>query len=440
MIYLSELRRRTPDELRAFAHSIGVDTAGLKKEKLIFDIFKQLTVQGHSICAEGVVEVLSDGFGFLRYHQSNYLPSPSDIYIAPSYIQNHRLLTGSVLSGVISAPTNEETHFSLEKILSINLTPGDQGVRAIPFESLTPLFPTRRIHLELPLETGNVTSVATRKHSHSLTNQSLILRSIDLIAPLGFGQRALIVAPPRTGKTVIMQALIKAIQVNHPQAFIMVLLIDERPEEVTEMERFVKGEVIASTFDEPAERHIQVAEMVIEKAKRLVEAKKDVVIFLDSITRLARAYNTVVPSSGKTLTGGVDSGALQKPKRLFGAARNVEEGGSLTIIGTALVETGSRMEEVIFEEFKGTGNSEIHLDRKLAERRIFPAIDVGRSGTRKEELLVEEETIKKRWVLRRVLGSMGQSESAEFLLDKLRQTKTNGDLFDVMNKPLGQVV
>lgn len=371
---------------------------------------------------QGVLEVLPDGFGYLRTLRSNYLPSSEDVYLLPHHIKTYQLRTGDVVEGWAKAPRDPERYFSLHKVLAVNFEKAVMPRSFISFDHLTPLFPTRKMNLEGDNQTGP-------------QNKDLTLRVIDMICTIGFGQRALIVAPPRTGKTVIMQTMIKSIMKNHPKVHLMVLLIDERPEEVTEMQRTVKnGEVISSTFDEPAYRHVKVAEMVLAKAKRLVETGKDVVIFLDSITRLARAYNAVVPSSGKVLTGGVDSNALQKPKRIFGAARNVEEGGSLTIVATALVDTGSRMDEVIFEEFKGTGNAEIVLERKLADKRIFPAIDIARSGTRREELMVDPALLQKKWVLLRIVNPMGPGESTEFLLDKMRHTKTNAEFFETMNR------
>ena len=384
----------------------------------MFAILKQLAENDVAIFGAGVLEVLQDGFGFLRSPEANYLPGPDDIYVSPSQVRRFGLRTGDTVEGQIRSPKDGERYFALLKVNSINFDPPESTRHRINFDNLTPLYPDQKLGLD----------------TQDPTVKDMTARVIDLTAPLGKGQRALIVAPPRTGKTMILQNLARSIATNHPEVYLLVLLIDERPEEVTDMDRSVKGEVVSSTFDEPAQRHVQVAEMVIEKAKRLVEHKKDVVILLDSITRLARAYNTVVPSSGKVLTGGVDANALQRPKRFFGAARNIEEGGSLTIIGTALIDTGSRMDEVIFEEFKGTGNSEIVLDRKLADKRTFPAIDIGKSGTRKEELLVDKATLSKMWVLRRILMPMGVTDSMEFLLDKLKQTKSNDDFFDSMNQ------
>jgi len=416
---LRELKAKTPAELLTFAEELQIENAGtLRKQDMMFAILKALAEKDQAIYGEGVLEVLQDGFGFLRSPQSNYLPGPDDIYVSPSQVRKFGLRTGDTVEGQIRSPKEGERYFALLKVNNINFEDPDRVRHRINFDNLTPLYPNSRLKLE----------------QQDPTKKEFTTRVIDLIAPLGKGQRALVVAPPRTGKTVMLQNIAQAISVNHPEAYLIVLLIDERPEEVTDMARSVKGEVISSTFDEPAARHVQVAEMVIEKAKRLVEHKRDVVILLDSITRLARAYNTVVPSSGKVLTGGVDANALQRPKRFFGAARNIEEGGSLTIIATALIDTGSRMDEVIFEEFKGTGNSEIILDRKLSDRRIFPAIDITKSGTRKEELLVDKATMTKMWVLRRILLPMGMTDAVEFLLDKLKHSKTNGDFFDSMNQ------
>jgi len=384
----------------------------------MFGILKQLAENSVTIRGSGVLEVLSDGFGFLRAPESNYLPGPDDIYISPSQVKRFGLRTGDTVEGEIRAPKDGERYFALLKVESINFEDPDAVRHRINFDNLTPLYPDEKLTFELPFNPENKNNTP---------------RVIDLISPMGKGQRGLIVAPPRTGKTMMLQSIAHAISTNHPEVYLLVLLIDERPEEVTDMQRSVNGEVISSTFDEPAVRHVQVTDMVIEKAKRLVEHKRDVVILLDSITRLARAYNTVVPSSGKVLTGGVDANALQRPKRFFGAARNVEEGGSLTIIATALIETGSRMDEVIFEEFKGTGNSEVVLDRKLSDKRVFPAIDVTKSGTRKEELLVEKQTLSKMWVLRRILMQMGPVDAMEFLSDKMRHSKTNEDFFEQMN-------
>ncbi len=417
-VKLSELKAKTPTELTAFAEEVEVENAStMRKQELMFAILKQLASKDVEIIGAGTVEVLQDGFGFLRSSDSNYLPGPDDIYISPTQIRRFGLRTGDTVEGPIRGPKDGERYFALLKVNTINFENPEKIKHKVHFDNLTPLFPTKRFKLELD----------------NPTKKDFSPRIIDIVAPIGKGQRALIVAPPRTGKTVLMQNIAQSITLNHPECYLIVLLIDERPEEVTDMQRSVKGEVIASTFDEPATRHVQVAEMVIEKAKRLVEHGRDVVILLDSITRLGRAYNTVVPSSGKVLTGGVDANALQRPKRFFGAARNIEEGGSLSIIATALIDTGSRMDEVIFEEFKGTGNSEIILDRKVSDKRIFPAIDITRSGTRKEELLVPPDALKKTYVLRRILNPMGVTDAIEFLLDKLRQTKTNSDFFDSMN-------
>ena len=415
---LSELKAKSPAELLSFAEKHEVENAStLRKQELMFAILKELASQEVDITGEGVVEVLSDGFGFLRSPDANYLPGPDDIYVSPSQIRRFSLRTGDTVEGQIRSPKEGERYFALLKVNSINFEDPEAIRHKVNFDNLTPLYPDERLNMEV----------------QDPTTKDRSARIIDLVAPLGKGQRGLIVAPPRTGKTVLLQNIAQSIATNHPECYLIVLLIDERPEEVTDMQRSVKGEVISSTFDEPASRHVQVAEMVIEKAKRLVEHKRDVVILLDSITRLGRAYNTVVPSSGKVLTGGVDANALQRPKRFFGAARNIEGGGSLTIIATALIDTGSRMDEVIFEEFKGTGNSEIVLDRKIADKRVFPAIDITKSGTRKEELLVEPDILKKMYVLRRILNPMGTIDAMEFLIDKLRQTKANSEFFDSMN-------
>jgi transcription termination factor Rho len=415
---LRELKAKTPAELLAMAENHGVEGASaMRKQDMLFAVLKIIGEKAdQTITGEGVLEVLPDGFGFLRSPEANYLPGPDDIYVSPSQVRKFNLRTGDTVEGEIRSPKEGERYFALLKVNKINFEDPEKARHRIGFDNLTALYPTKHLKLEMP----------------DPTKKEYTSRIIDLICPLGKGQRGLIVAPPRTGKTVMMQNIAHAIALNHPEVYLIVLLIDERPEEVTDMARSVKGEVISSTFDEPATRHVQVAEMVIEKAKRLVEHKRDVVILLDSITRLARAYNTVVPSSGKVLTGGVDANALQRPKRFFGAARNIEEGGSLTIIATALIDTGSRMDEVIFEEFKGTGNSEIILDRKLSDRRTFPAIDITKSGTRKEELLVDKATMSKMWVLRRVLLPMGVTDAMEFLLDKLKYSKTNNDFFDSM--------
>jgi transcription termination factor Rho len=415
---LQDLKSKSPTELLSFAEEHQVENAStMRKQELMFGILKRLADSDVEITGEGVVEVLQDGFGFLRSPDANYLPGPDDIYVSPSQIRRFSLRTGDTVEGQIRSPKEGERYFALLKVNSINFEDPDKARHKVHFDNLTPLYPDERFKMEI----------------EDPTKKDLTARVIDLVSPLGKGQRALIVAQPRTGKTVILQNIAKSITANHPECFLIVLLIDERPEEVTDMQRTVKGEVISSTFDEPASRHVAVAEMVIEKAKRLVEHGRDVVILLDSITRLGRAYNTVVPSSGKVLTGGVDANALQRPKRFFGAARNIEEGGSLTIISTALIDTGSRMDEVIFEEFKGTGNSEIVLDRKVADKRVFPAIDILKSGTRKEELLVPKGDLQKIFVLRRILSSMGVVDAIEFLLDKLKQTKTNSEFFDSMN-------
>jgi transcription termination factor Rho len=415
---LQELKRKTPAELLAFAEELQIENASsLRKQDMMFAVLKQLAENDVPILGDGVLEVLSDGFGFLRSPEANYLPGPDDIYVSPNQVRRFGLRTGDTVEGQIRSPRDGERYFALLKVNRINFEEPDRLRHRINFDNLTPLYPEEKIELELK----------------DPTTRDLTTRVLDLITPLGKGQRALIVSPPRTGKTVMLQNIAHALAGNHPEVYLIVLLIDERPEEVTDMARSVKGEVISSTFDEPATRHVQVAEMVIEKAKRLVEHKRDVVILLDSITRLARAYNTVVPSSGKVLTGGVDANALQRPKRFFGAARNIEEGGSLTIIATALIDTGSRMDEVIFEEFKGTGNSEIVLDRKVADKRTFPALDITKSGTRKEELLVDRGVLAKMWVLRRVLMPMGTNDGLEFLINKLKESKNNSEFFDAMN-------
>ncbi|MCH9807101.1 MAG: transcription termination factor Rho [Alphaproteobacteria bacterium] len=416
-IKLEDLKLKSPTELLSFAEETGVENAStLRKQELMFATLKQLAMNDVEIIGTGVVEVLLDGFGFLRSPEANYLAGPDDIYISPSQIRRFALRTGDTVEGHIRSPKDGERYFALLKVNKINFEEPEAVKHKIHFDNLTPLYPTDWLKMEI----------------EDPTIKDLSARVIDIVSPLGKGQRGLIVAPPRTGKTVLLQNIAHAITANHPECYLIVLLIDERPEEVTDMQRNVNGEVIASTFDEPPTRHVQVSEMVIEKAKRLVEHKRDVVILLDSITRLGRAYNTVVPSSGKVLTGGVDSNALQRPKRFFGAARNIEEGGSLTIIATALVDTGSRMDEVIFEEFKGTGNSEVILDRKVSDKRVFPAIDVARSGTRKEDLLVPQDQLKKVYVLRRILNPMGTMDAIEFLIDKLKNTKTNSEFFDSM--------
>ena len=415
---LSELKSQSPANLLKFAEKIEIDNAStMRKGDMMFAILKEMAENGVEIYGDGVLEVVQDGFGFLRSTDANYLPGPDDIYVSPSQIKKFSLRTGDTLEGAICAPKDNERYFGLVTVKAINFADPEKAKHKIHFDNLTPLYPDERFKLEI--------------EDPTIKDQSA--RVIDLIAPIGKGQRSLIVAPPRTGKTVILQNIAHAIEKNQPDSYLIVLLVDERPEEVTDMQRSVKGEVISSTFDEPATRHVAVAEMVIEKAKRLVEHKRDVVILLDSITRLGRAYNTVVPSSGKVLTGGVDANALQRPKRFFGAARNIEEGVSLTIIATALIDTGSRMDEVIFEEFKGTGNSELVLDRKVADKRVFPAIDLLKSGTRKEELLVEKTELTKVFVLRRILNPMGTTDAIEFLLSKLKQTKTNSEFFDSMN-------
>jgi transcription termination factor Rho len=415
---LQELKRKTPAELLAFAEELQIENASsLRKQDMLFAILKQLAENEVPISGDGVLEVLSDGFGFLRSAEANYLAGPDDIYVSPSQVRRFGLRTGDTVEGQIRSPRDGERYFALLKVNGINFDEPDRLRQRINFDNLTPLYPEEKLQLEFD----------------DSTRKDLTTRVIDLITPLGKGQRAIIVSPPRAGKTVMLQNIAHAIAANHPEVYLIVLLIDERPEEVTDMARSVRGEVVSSTFDEPAQRHVQVAEMVIEKSKRLVEHKRDVVILLDSITRLARAYNTVVPSSGKVLTGGVDANALQRPKRFFGAARNIEEGGSLTIIATALIDTGSRMDEVIFEEFKGTGNSEIVLDRKVADKRTFPSIDITKSGTRKEELLVDRGVLSKMWVLRRVLTPMGTVDGLEFLINKLKESKSNSEFFDAMN-------
>ncbi len=417
-MHLKDLKKKNPSELLKIAEDLKIENAStLRKQDMTFAILKQMALNQTAIFGEGVLEILQDGFGFLRAPEANYLPGPDDIYVSPSQIKSHGLRTGDTVEGEMRAPRESERYFAITKIDKINFDSVEKAKQRINFDNLTPLYPEEKINMEI----------------EDPTKKDITNRVMDLIAPLGKGQRALIVAPPRTGKTVMLQNIAHSITTNHPEAYLIVLLIDERPEEVTDMIRSVNGEVVSSTFDEPAVRHVAVAEMVISKAKRLVEHKRDVIILLDSITRLARAYNTQVPSSGKVLTGGVDANALQRPKRFFGAARNIEEGGSLTIIGTALVDTGSRMDEVIFEEFKGTGNSEIILDRKLSDKRVFPAIDVTKSGTRKEELLVPKEYLSKMWVLRKILLPMGVTDSMEFLIEKIKNSKTNSDFFESMN-------
>ncbi len=415
---LQELKLKSPEDLLAFADELGIEAAStLRKQDLMFSVLKRLADNDTKIFGSGVLEILKDGFGFLRSPEANYLPGPDDIYVSPSQIRKFSMRTGDTAEGEIRAPKNGERYFALVQVNTINFDEPVAARHRVNFDNLTPLYPEERIILEM----------------NDPTIKDLSTRVIELVAPLGKGQRALLVSPPRAGKTVLMQNIAHAITANNKEIYLIVLLIDERPEEVTDMQRSVNGEVVSSTFDEPATRHVQVAEMVIAKAKRLVEHKRDVVILLDSITRLARAYNAVVPSSGKVLTGGVDANALQRPKRFFGAARNIEQGGSLTIISTALIDTGSRMDEVIFEEFKGTGNSEIVMDRKLADKRVFPALDIGKSGTRKEELIVEPGDLAKMWVLRRILMPMGSSDAMEFLLEKLKSTKDNAEFFESMN-------
>jgi len=415
---LQDLKEKTPADLLAYAEELEIENAGnMRKQELMFAILKALAENDVTIYGGGVLEVLQDGFGFLRSPEANYLPGPDDIYVSPNQVRKFSLRTGDTVEGQIRSPKDGERYFALLKVENINFEEVAKARHRVHFDNLTPLYPDERLRMEI----------------ENPEKKDMTPRVIDLVSPIGKGQRALLVAPPRTGKTVMLQNIAHSIAENHPECYLIVLLIDERPEEVTDMDRSVKGEVISSTFDEPAARHVQVAEMVISKAKRLVEHKKDVVILLDSITRLARAYNTCVPSSGKVLTGGVDANALQRPKRFFGAARNIEEGGSLTIISTALIDTGSRMDEVIFEEFKGTGNSEIIMDRKLADKRTFPAIDITKSGTRKEDLLVDKEALSKMWVLRRILDPMGIADGMEFLLDKLKYSKNNDDFFDSMN-------
>jgi len=416
---LTELKQKSAGELNNLALELGIEgMSRLRKQDIVFAILKSQSKNGEDIHGGGVLEILQDGFGFLRSADSSYLAGPDDIYVSPSQIRRFSLRTGDTVSGKIRPPKEGERYFALLKVQEINFEPPENARTKVPFESLTPLFANER----LKLEQGNGST------------EDLTARVIELASPIGKGQRGLIVAPPKSGKTIILQNIAQSIASNHPECVLIVLLIDERPEEVTEMSRSVRGEVVSSTFDEPAARHVQVAEMVIEKAKRLVEHKKDVVILLDSITRLARAYNTVVPSSGKVLTGGVDANALQRPKRFFGAARNIEEGGSLTIIATALIETGSRMDDVIYEEFKGTGNMEVHLDRNISEKRVYPAININRSGTRREELITDPEELQKMWILRKLLHPMEELAAIEFLIDRLKQTKNNNDFFDSMKR------
>ena len=417
-VNLADLKAKTPKDLISMAEELEIENAStMRKGDMMFSILKERAEDGAEIAGDGVLEVLQDGFGFLRSPEANYLPGPDDIYVSPDMIRQLSLRTGDTIDGVIKAPEDTERYFGMTKVEKINFEDPERARHKVAFENLTPLYPDERFNMEL----------------EDPTTKDRSARIIDLVAPIGKGPRSLIVAPPRTGKTVLLQNIANSIEKNHPECYLIVLLIDERPEEVTDMQRSVKGEVVSSTFDEPATRHVAVSEMVIEKAKRLVEHKRDVVILLDSITRLGRAYNTVVPSSGKVLTGGVDANALQRPKRFFGAARNIEEGGSLTIIATALIDTGSRMDEVIFEEFKGTGNSEIVLDRKVADKRVFPAMDVLKSGTRKEELLINKVDLQKTYVLRRILNPMGTTDAIEFLISKLKQTKSNSEFFDSMN-------
>ena len=417
-LHLAELKAMHPKELVTMAEELEIENATtMRKGEIMFSILKERAEEGWMIGGEGVLEVLQDGFGFLRAPEANYLPGPDDIYVSPEILRKFSLRTGDTIEGHLKQPEDNERYFALTHVTKINFEEPEKARHKIAFDNLTPLYPDERLKMEI----------------EDPTIKDRSARIIDLVAPIGKGQRSLIVAPPRTGKTVLLQNIAHSIEKNHPECYLIVLLIDERPEEVTDMQRSVKGEVVSSTFDEPATRHVAVSEMVIEKAKRLVEHKRDVVILLDSITRLGRAFNTTVPSSGKVLTGGVDANALQRPKRFFGAARNIEEGGSLTIIATALIDTGSRMDEVIFEEFKGTGNSEIVLDRKVADKRVFPAMDILKSGTRKEELLVDPKDLQKTFVLRRILNPMGTTDAIEFLLGKLKQTKTNGEFFDSMN-------
>jgi transcription termination factor Rho len=415
---LADLKKQKPADLVSMAEDLEIENAStMRKGDIMFSILKERADDGWEISGDGVLEVMQDGFGFLRSPEANYLPGPDDIYVSPEMIRQHSLRTGDTVEGVMDAPNEGQNYFAINKVTQINFEEPEKARHKVSFDNLTPLYPDERLTMEI----------------EDPTIKDRSARIIDLVAPIGKGQRSLIVAPPRTGKTVLLQNIATSIERNHPECYLIVLLIDERPEEVTDMQRSVKGEVVSSTFDEPATRHVGVSEMVIEKAKRLVEHKRDVVILLDSITRLGRAFNTVVPSSGKVLTGGVDANALQRPKRFFGAARNIEEGGSLTIIATALIDTGSRMDEVIFEEFKGTGNSEIVLDRKVADKRVFPAMDILKSGTRKEDLLVDAKDLQKTFVLRRILNPMGTTDAIEFLLGKMKQTKTNGEFFDSMN-------
>ena len=422
-MHLQDLKKKKTHELLELAAEQEIENAAnMRRQDIMFSILKSVADKGTSIHGDGVIDILQDGFGFLRAPESNYLPGPDDIYVSPSQIRRFGLRNGDTVEGEIRQPKDNERYFALLKVTTINFESPDKIRNKTNFDNLTPLYPNDKIHLEMD------------SSDPAIKKKNMSTRIMELVSPIGKGQRALIVSPPRTGKTVFLQSIAHSIEMNHEEVYLLVLLIDERPEEVTDMQRTVKGEVVSSTFDEPASRHVQVAEMVIQKAKRLVESGRDVVILLDSITRLARAYNTVVPSSGKVLTGGVDANALQRPKRFFGAARNIEEGGSLTIIATALIETGSRMDEVIFEEFKGTGNAEIVLDRKLADKRTFPAIDIAKSGTRKEELLVDKGVLSKMWVLRKILSPMGTTDAMEFLLEKLKSSKNNEDFFSAMNQ------
>ena len=422
-MYLQDLKKKKTHELLELAAEHKIENAAnMRRQDIMFSILKSVADKGTSIHGDGVIDILQDGFGFLRAPESNYLPGPDDIYVSPSQIRRFGLRNGDTVEGEIRQPKDNERYFALLKVTTINFESPDKIRNKINFDNLTPLYPNDKIQLEMD------------SSDPAIKKKNMSTRIMELVSPIGKGQRALIVSPPRTGKTVFLQSIAHSIEMNHEEVYLLVLLIDERPEEVTDMQRTVKGEVVSSTFDEPASRHVQVSEMVIQKAKRLVESGRDVVILLDSITRLARAYNTVVPSSGKVLTGGVDANALQRPKRFFGAARNIEEGGSLTIIATALIETGSRMDEVIFEEFKGTGNAEIVLDRKLADKRTFPAIDIAKSGTRKEELLVDKGVLSKMWVLRKILSPMGTTDAMEFLLEKLKSSKNNEDFFSAMNQ------
>ena len=420
---IQELKKKSSEALITQAEELKVENAStLRKQEILFAILKKLAEKGEEITGVGVLQLLQDGFGFLRAMESNYLPGPDDIYVSPSQIRRFGLRTGDTVEGPIRAPKEGERYFALLQVSKINFEDPEKARHKIAFDNLTPLYPNKQLGMEV-------------ESNKTIKNPDLTPRLIDLVSPIGKGQRSLIISPPKAGKTMILQSIANSITANHPECYLMVLLIDERPEEVTDMQRTVKGEVISSTFDEPAQRHVAVAEMVIEKAKRLTEHKKDVVILLDSITRLGRAYNAVVPSSGKVLTGGVDANALQRPKRFFGAARNIEEGGSLTIISTALIDTGSRMDEVIFEEFKGTGNSETILDRKISDKRIFPAIDITKSGTRREELIFDKDDLQKMNVLRRIIAPMGTMEAIEFIISKLKNTKSNDEFFSSMNKP-----